>query len=408
MAFIVINHHDSEKLSINEWLICYNLKSKIKSEVAHLQSLIKEVYVMKLLIGENIKSLRKLKDITQEQLAEMLNVSCQSVSRWELSVCYPDMELLPVMAQIFETTVDKLLGVDNITEIKKVDEYLSRFQQAISKGKIDECISIARSGVKEYPNNYALLNKLMYALFVSGDETGNIDNWKENMEKYDAEITSLGERIMRYCPDQNIRLEAMARLAFNHCEQGRKDKGREIYEKLPPMILCRENQIWEALKEGEKLPFLQKQIKKSYDMLSDFIWLLATCEKLTPTESISVIEKLGELDNLITDGNHNVINTYGNSQINYEKAKLYAKIGDEKSVYKHLESAAKRAIDFDGRPEIEEYNSLLLGNVKVKRTDFETADTRPLTEIMRNSWLSDTAFDSIRNTPEFEKIESML
>lgn len=111
---------------------------------------------------------------------------------------------------------------------------------------------------------------------------------------------------------------------------------------------------------------------------------------------------------MITDGNYNVISTYGNSQINYEKAKLYAKIGDEKSVYKHLESAAKRAIDFDGRPEIDEYNSLLLGNVKVKQTDFETADTRPLTEIMRNSWLSDTAFDSIRNTPEFEKIESML
>lgn len=86
MAFIVINHHDSEKLSINEWLIWYNIKRKIKSEVAHLQSLIKEVYVMKLLIGENIKSLRKLKDITQEQLAEMLNVSCQSVSRWELGV----------------------------------------------------------------------------------------------------------------------------------------------------------------------------------------------------------------------------------------------------------------------------------------------------------------------------------
>lgn len=408
LAFIVINHHDSEKLSINEWLICYNLKRKIKSEVAHLQSLIKEVYVMKLLIGENIKSLRKLKDITQEQLAEMLNVSCQSVSRWELGVCYPDMELLPVMAQIFETTVDKLLGVDDITESKKVDEYLSRFQQAISKGKIDECISIARIGVNEYPNNYALLNKLMYALFISGDETGNIDNWKENMEKYDAEITSLGERIMKYCPNQNIRLEAMARLAFNHCEQGRKEKGREIYEKLPPMILCRENQMWEALKEDEKLPFLQKQIKKSYDMLSNFIWLLATCEKLTPKESISVIEKLGELDNLITDGNYNVISTYGNSQINYEKAKLYAKIGDEKSVYKHLESAAKRAIDFDGRPEIDEYNSLLLGNVKVKQTDFETADTRPLTEIMRNSWLSDTAFDSIRNTPEFEKIESML
>ena len=49
---------------------------------------------MKLRIGENIKFLRKAADITQETLAEMLGVSCQSVSRWELGTCYPDMELL--------------------------------------------------------------------------------------------------------------------------------------------------------------------------------------------------------------------------------------------------------------------------------------------------------------------------
>ena len=372
------------------------------------KSLIKGVDIMKLSIGENIKLFRKAKDITQEQLAEMLNVSSQSVSRWELGICYPDMELLPMLAEIFEITVDKLLGVDNIAEKKKVDEYLNRFQVAINQGKIDECISIAREGVAEYPNNYALLNKLMYALFVSGDDTGNISNWKENMENYDAEITSLGERIMKYCPDQNIRLEAISRLAFNHCEQGRKEIGKQIYEMLPPMILCRENQMWWSLEEDEKTSFLQKQIKKSYDMLYGFIWLLATCGKLSPTNSLSVINKAEELNNLITDGNHYNIDSWGNSRIHYDKAKLYSKIGCKKSVYEQLELAARKAIDFDNRPETEEYNSLLLGNVTEKRIDFETADTRPLTRIMRDKWLSDNAFDSIRNTPEFEKIISML
>ena len=372
------------------------------------KSLIKGVDIMKLSIGENIKLFRKAKDITQEQLAEMLNVSSQSVSRWELDICYPDMELLPMLAEIFEITVDKLLGVDNIAEKKKVDEYLNRFQVAINQGKIDECISIAREGVAEYPNNYALLNKLMYALFVSGDDTGNISNWKENMENYDAEITSLGERIMKYCPDQNIRLEAISRLAFNHCEQGRKEIGKQIYEMLPPMILCRENQMWWSLEEDEKTSFLQKQIKKSYDMLYGFIWLLATCGKLSPTDSLSVINKAEELNNLITDGKQYNIDSWGNSRIHYDKAKLYSKIGCKKSVYEQLELAARKAIDFDNRPETEEYNSLLLGNVTEKRIDFETADTRPLTRIMRDKWLSDNAFDSIRNTPEFEKIISML
>lgn len=372
------------------------------------KSLIKGVDIMKLSIGENIKLSRKAKDITQEQLAEMLNVSSQSVSRWELGICYPDMVLLPMLAEIFEITVDKLLGVDNIAEKKKVDEYLNRFQVAINQGKIDECISIAREGIAEYPNNYALLNKLMYALFVSGDDTGNISNWKENMENYDAEITSLGERIMKYCPDQNIRLEAISRLAFNHCEQGRKEIGKQIYEMLPPMILCRENQMWWSLEEDEKTSFLQKQIKKSYDMLYDFIWLLATCGKLSPTNSLSVINKAEELTNLITDEKQYNIDSWGNSRIHYDKAKLYSKIGCKKSVYEQLELAARKAIDFDNRPETEEYNSLLLGNVTEKRIDFETADTRPLTKIMRDKWLSDNAFDSIRNTPEFEKIISML
>lgn len=372
------------------------------------KSLIKGVDIMKLSIGENIKLFRKAKDITQEQLAEMLNVSSQSVSRWELGICYPDMEFLPMLAEIFEITVDKLLGVDNIAEKKKVDEYLNRFQVAINQGKIDECISIAREGIAEYPNNYALLNKLMYALFVSGDDTGNISNWKENMKNYDAEITSLGERIMKYCPDQNIRLEAISRLAFNHCEQGRKEIGKQIYEMLPPMILCRENQMWWSLEEDEKTSFLQKQIKKSYDMLYDFIWLLATCGKLSPTNSLSVINKAEELTNLITDEKQYNIDLWGNSRIHYDKAKLYSKIGCKKSVYEQLELAARKAIDFDNRPETEEYNSLLLGNVTEKRIDFETADTRPLTKIMRVKWLSDNAFDSIRNTPEFEKIISML
>ena len=372
------------------------------------KSLIKGVDIMKLSIGENIKLFRKAKDITQEQLAEMLNVSSQSVSRWELGICYPDMEFLPMLAEIFEITVDKLLGVDNIAEKKKVDEYLNRFQVAINQGKIDECISIAREGIAEYPNNYALLNKLMYALFVSGDDTGNISNWKEYMKNYDAEITSLGERIMKYCPDQNIRLEAISRLAFNHCEQGRKEIGKQIYEMLPPMILCRENQMWWSLEEDEKTSFLQKQIKKSYNMLYDFIWLLATCGKLSPTNSLSVINKAEELTNLITDEKQYNIDSWGNSRIHYDKAKLYSKIGCKKSVYEQLELAARKAIDFDNRPETEEYNSLLLGNVTEKRIDFETADTRPLTKIMRDKWLSDNAFDSIRNTPEFEKIISML
>ncbi len=59
-----------------------------------------------------------------------------------------------------------------------MNKYLDEIQIAVSKGNIDDCITIARKGVAEFTNNYVLLDKLMYALFVSGDDDGNISEWK--------------------------------------------------------------------------------------------------------------------------------------------------------------------------------------------------------------------------------------
>lgn len=362
---------------------------------------------MKLAVGENIKFIRKSKDLSQEALAEMLGVSCQSVSRWETGACYPDIELLPVIAEIFGISVDKLLGVDDIVEKKKVNEYLERFQIAISQGKIDECISIAREGAEEYPNNYAILNKLMYALFASGDEDGNIPNWKENMEKYDEEIVSLGERIIKYCPEQHIRLEATSRLAFQHCEMGRKAIGREIYETLPPQILCRENQMWWGLEENEKLSFTRRKINQDYNSLKNDICLLAFCRLVSDEESAAVAEKIFELEALICDGNLPEGN-FGKARNNCETAKIYARLGNIDEVYKHLLISAKSAYAFDNREQSQTFSSLLLGDIELKKTDFETADTRGLCEIMRDKWLSDSAFDNIRSTENFAKIIAFL
>ena len=93
---------------------------------------------MKLNIGETIKKLRRERDITQEEFAEMLGVSCQSVSRWENNLCYPDIELIPMIATFFNISTDKLMGVDDVAEKKAVDKYLKDFQVAISIGNIDE------------------------------------------------------------------------------------------------------------------------------------------------------------------------------------------------------------------------------------------------------------------------------
>jgi len=69
-------------------------------------------------IGDKIAELRKQKGLTQEKLADIIGVSAQSVSKWENSATMPDIMLLPMIADIFDVTIDSLFGK---TVVKKSD-----------------------------------------------------------------------------------------------------------------------------------------------------------------------------------------------------------------------------------------------------------------------------------------------
>lgn len=61
-------------------------------------------------IGAKIKELREAKKMTQRELAELLNVTPQAVSKWERNKSYPDLDTLLRLSQHFQVSTDKLLG----------------------------------------------------------------------------------------------------------------------------------------------------------------------------------------------------------------------------------------------------------------------------------------------------------
>ncbi|MDE6413650.1 MAG: helix-turn-helix domain-containing protein, partial [Eubacterium sp.] len=67
---------------------------------------------MNIYFSENIKSFRKQRNLTQEGLADLLGVTFQAVSKWERGESFPDITLLPVIADFFDVSIDDLLGVD--------------------------------------------------------------------------------------------------------------------------------------------------------------------------------------------------------------------------------------------------------------------------------------------------------
>lgn len=65
-------------------------------------------------IGEKIAEIRKERNMTQEELAGIIGVSAQSISKWENNVTMPDIMLLPLLADIFGTTIDELFSVERL------------------------------------------------------------------------------------------------------------------------------------------------------------------------------------------------------------------------------------------------------------------------------------------------------
>ena len=84
-------------------------------------------------VSEKILQLRKAKGFTQEELAEKLNVSRQSVSKWESGQSVPELEKLVALSGIFEVTTDHLLKPSELDELSIKTEMLEKQQQELAR-----------------------------------------------------------------------------------------------------------------------------------------------------------------------------------------------------------------------------------------------------------------------------------
>lgn len=75
-------------------------------------------------LGNKIKTLRLKAGLTQEKLAEELNVSFQTVSKWENNVCAPDIAMLPKLSVFFGVTIDELFNLTSEQRIRRIENML--------------------------------------------------------------------------------------------------------------------------------------------------------------------------------------------------------------------------------------------------------------------------------------------
>lgn len=122
-------------------------------------------------IGYKIRELRQREEMTQEELAGILNVSIQAVSRWENNQTFPDITLLPVLANIFNITVDELLDVDVYKKEEEINKILKEDDRLANIGDSEERIKNLKDALKKYPNSFKLMENLVHAMY--GHYCGN-------------------------------------------------------------------------------------------------------------------------------------------------------------------------------------------------------------------------------------------
>ena len=86
------------------------------------------------MFSENLKAMRKSKGYTQEELAIKLNVTRQTISKWEKGLSVPDVDFLFKIADVLETNVGTLLGGAIMDEVNKdtVAEQLAKISEQLA------------------------------------------------------------------------------------------------------------------------------------------------------------------------------------------------------------------------------------------------------------------------------------
>lgn len=183
---------------------------------------------MNLSLSENICRLRKERGMTQEALAEALGVSFASVSKWERRIATPELNLIAKMAELFQISVDALLGF----ELKSggAEEHEKLIRKLQSEKEYDKALIEAEKALINFPNDFRIVYRAGELYAVSGVELNEEKYTKRAVELLCRSVTLLSQNTNPDISEASIKLTvAQCYIALN-----KPKLGVEILKKCNP------------------------------------------------------------------------------------------------------------------------------------------------------------------------------
>ena len=189
---------------------------------------------MKMLyIAENLKALRKKKEWTQEEIAEIIGVSPQSVSKWERGDTFPDITLLPALANLYNVTIDFIVGMEKINETNAKDAIFKSGHEHLRNGDRISAEKVFADALKIYPADESFMSELALVLALESDSSKL------------AQAANLCERVLAGSPTEKVRSTTRCAICFIYFKMGEKDKAVTAAKHLPHIRESRENVLAE-------------------------------------------------------------------------------------------------------------------------------------------------------------------
>lgn len=309
-------------------------------------------------VGKNIKKLREKKGLTQEKLANFLGVTPQAISRWENETGYPDIELLPLIANFFNVTIDELLDREIEKNKLEIQEGIKEIDRLNSIGEKEKRKELIIKLYNKYPYNFNIINYYIW-LLTYDEKNINFD-----------EIEKLCLLILEECNDDQIRYSAIECLSNYYSVKGDNKKALKILKKLP---LDYRNTFAEAREyfygeyDVDGIIYRKQNIETLTDMLCWKIMVSAGLRaksidnyEISIENSIKLYNKAIQIFKIVYEEEDYLFYNARLEICEWELYRLYKKLGNLEESNIHLKEAIKYATAFDELSEYEEHRSILV------------------------------------------------
>lgn len=374
---------------------------------------------MQLKLGEKIKELRKRDGRKQEDLAVALGVTNQAVSRWEANGGYPDIEMLPAIANYFHITIDELFGYDSDRQIK-LQSYIEQADQICRRGDNVLLVEFLRNAVSEFPSEWQLQWRLANALTSIGHlkcEPHTIVTRGDDFFRYNAEnnvqnecwkeAVSLYEEVLKKEIYDDHRTSAIFTLIWLYSIMGYFENAERTALSQSPVRICREVLLANT-SENEKAEEYRGEaiialLHELYKVTGNSIMTNhSLSHSQAGLDTLLAVARLYE--SIFDDGNYGVFHN-DMCMIYLKCSSIAVHLNDSERALNYYETALDHFLEFKQVQGISQFTAPLVNKAK---------NCHPITVLLDREWFEEhmrsfpaectDAIEAIRNNPRYATI----